>query len=398
MIRLNRSKQALGLLFMSLLSLVTGVGCSQQATLNPPEEPKISFLAPELVGEPQPVISEEELFYLTEEQERDFYRYFNGVGSSRMEPYRRVFKFLQRYTENFQYEDKTYTASEALRLKRGNCMSLAVLTTAIARLGNVRINYELIDSTPVFDRKADIVVKGLHVRSKLYPERGEKIWSLHSSGFLVDYFPGGDTRFLGDLNRNEFLAMYYRNRAAEFIAENQYDKAYWYTLKSFQYDPNNENGLNYMAVLFRRMGDEHKAEEIFRFGIDNAEENVSLLKNYRSLLETQNRWQEAQALQQRIDTMKDLSPFAWINLAEDAFERGEYQNAERFYNKAVQVAPYLKFSYIGLSKTYYQLGRFDEAQSTLMQAMEKDYNPSNMSIYKAKLEMLSRLRNPSGAI
>ena len=67
-----------------------------------------------------------------------------------------------------------------------------------------------------------------------------------------------------------------------------------------------------------RAGDAAKAEEIYRYGIEHLNRKISLLRNYRILLEQQNRLEEAEEITAKLTQLDDPSPYDWIEAGEDA--------------------------------------------------------------------------------
>ena len=337
------------------------------------------------------IISQADVFALNEAQKTDFLNYFNAPANVQRDPYMRVFDYLESLTLDFNYKSKTHIASKTISLGEGNCQSLAILTTALARLAGVKVSYQLIDSTPVFERKDDVIIKGVHVRTKLYrrPSK-EEFYSGSASGLIVDYFPGGDRRFLGNISEPEFVARYYLNIAADLLAKQQYQQAYWYALEALEYAPLMQSNINTMAVIHRRIGDEVKAEAIYKFGIETATNKLSLLKNYRLLLLSQGRVKEALNIAEQISKIDDPSPYNWINIANTALKAEDYKAAKIYFEKAIELAPYLQYAYLGLAKTYYAQGRLDQTREMLLLAMENNYRRSNNGLYKAKLLALAK--------
>ena len=277
-------------------------------------------------------------------------------------------------------------------------MSLAILTTALAKLANVEIRYQLIDSSPVFEKGDNVVERGVHVRSKLYSETNtedQKAGAFYSfgSGLIVDYFPSDTKRFLGNLTMQQFIARYYRNLAIEFLQNKDYSKSYWYTLKSFEFAPTAPDGINLMAVIYKRVGKDQYAEEIYKYGIETSENKLSLLKNYRYLLVEQNRHAEAKKIRNAITSYDDPSPFSWLNLADAALMSGDAEEAYWYYKKAVELAPYLQYGYLGLAKVFFSQGEYDKTEAMLLSAQERNYAHANDSLYAAKLSALAKIQN-----
>ena len=380
-----------------LLLLVIGFvcGCAQNVpvvTVAPVIPPSIDYSAPQYFGPPVPIESEEALFALSDSQRRDFLEFYNHFLRRNSSGYERVFDYLERETRAFNYESKTYTAAETLANLKGNCMSLAVLTTALASaVDEVEIRYQLVDSSPVFYKESDVVVKGVHVRSKLYERLGvsNNIYLTRSS-LVVDYLPDDKTRFIGNISRDKFLALYYANRAVEFMASEKLSQAYWYARKALEYQPNDAANINIMAVIFRRSGNAAKAEEVYLYGLAVAENKLTLLKNYRLLLQAQGREVEVQDITQQMAEYDDPSPFGWLDAANFAYNNGEYQEAEVFYQKSIDAAPYLDYGYFGLAKVKYQKGELQGAKRLLIKAMENTFKEEGRELYQAKLSRLEK--------
>jgi Tfp pilus assembly protein PilF len=379
------------LMLMMVISLMASCAntpaVSNPVTLNPVAAKLMPLVYEDAALFPQnvDVSSEQVLFQLSEKQQADFLSYFHLPINESVEPYMRVYDYLEKVTLDFSYRQATYVSSEALRRGRGNCLSLALLTTSLARLAEVEVGYQLVDSTPVFQKQSDLIIKGLHVRTKLFDGR-QAVFG--RSGIIVDYFPGGNRRFRGNLNSAEFVANYYLNLAADYLNKSEYVEAYWHARRALLYAPTNYRSLNSMAVIFRRAGDEDKAEEIYQYAISVAEEKLTLLKNYRLLLLAQNRVSEAGQVAARIATINDPNPYGWIGIGDESLKAGRYADAQKYYSRAIKLAPYLQYGYLGLARIYHEKEEFEKARKMLLLAIENNYNLSNNAMYVAKLAML----------
>jgi len=208
-------------------------------------------------------------------------------------------------------------------------------------------------------------------------------------GFQIDYFPNDTERFIGNLSEAEYIAMYYSNLAGAALVIEDHQVAYWLLQKSIELAPDNAGVINTMAVVYLRAGDAVKAEEIYKYGIENLPDKVSLLRNYRILLKKQNRYDEAEEITATLAELDDPSPFDWLSAGEEAYNDGDYKDAISFYKKAVKIAPYLHESYSGLAKVYYQMGNMDATERELKKALEYSYRESIRARYQAKLMALN---------
>ena len=341
---------------------------------------------------PRPdILTREDIFYLTQEQQAEFLSYFDSYEQEHVDPHRRITNYLQRFGKVFNYQGDTFNAEKTLREKSGNCMSMAVLTTALSDVAGVEVGYQLVDSIPVYELDDNLAFRGQHVRSYLYdpnyaPDNAFMI--IRKPGIIVDYFPSGREHFIGNVTEEEYVAMFYRNKAATALSEEDMNEAFWMIQESFVHAPDHPDGINMMAILHRRTGHVERAEDLYLYGISIADQKVSLLKNYRNMLRSQGRLEEAQAIEETLYTLEDPSPFNWLSLAQEAYDEQNYVLSLQMYDKALEVAPYLKDAHMGKVRSQVRLGRMDDAADSLNTLTEYVYEPEEKSMYVAKLTTL----------
>ena len=379
---------------LSLLFLVIA-GCAATPKLSDApiiiKVPSFDFSSPELFPTPVSVPTEAEIFALSDQQKSDFSRFLNRIVDSQVPTHIKVFNYLEHVTKEFNYETKTYRAHETLLNLKGNCMSLAVLTTALANYADVEVKYQLVDSDPVYYRENNVVVKGVHVRSKLYKplQPGETAFYNRSS-LIVDYLPSENTHFLENISHAEFMTHYLGNLTVEYLDNNQLSEAYWHARKALEYSTDDADILNVMAVIFRRAGDEKKSEAIYLYGLAVSDDKLTLLKNYRLLLNRQDRFDEAEKITQQMAAFTNANPFDWLKVADEAFVRGDMLEAATFYQKVIDEAPYLEYAYLGLAKIDFQKGDLNRAKKMLQKAIENTFKDRNKQLYLAKLNSLEK--------
>ncbi|MBE9539779.1 MAG: hypothetical protein IMF06_11895, partial [Proteobacteria bacterium] len=276
---------------------------------------------------PSPEItSEQALFALNEDQTRHFLNYFNDPLRQGSPAHQRVVDYILLTGDRFGFQGATHTAEQTLMNKGGNCLSLAILTTALARLADVDVGYQLVRSTPVYMQSAGVTLKQQHVRSYLYAPRAkderDDLYVMRRAGLIVDYFPSGHERFVGNISEADYIAMYYRNIAADGLLIKDHNLSFWMLLKSFEFAPYHPDSINMMAVLHRQAGDIQRAEKLYVYGVEHSDGVVSLLKNYRDLLASQGRVVEASEIDEQLDGLVDDSPYNWIAAADSAYLEG----------------------------------------------------------------------------
>ena len=354
------------------------------------QRPSLTFET-DLFGERPEIVEPAQIFALTDSQRQAFLDFFDDPAQQRAPAHKRVRRYLEIVTEGFDFHNDTRTAAEALRTSEGNCLTLALLTTALADLADVEVGYQIVKSTPVFEMTGSVVTRGLHVRSILYDpswEPGTTLF-LRRPGIQFDFFPTGTERFVSNLSHREYVAMYYSNIAGEAIAGGDNRLAFWLSLTSLDVAPDNVIALNTIAVAYRRAGDEAKAEEILRYGIATAPKEVSFLRNYSALLERQGRVEEAAEIDAALDALDDANPFDGVMAGQLAYSDGDYREAITHFRRAAKIAPYLHEAHMGMALAYLKLGNANRGKAELKRAIEKTQRRTTRSIYEAKLATLN---------
>ena len=294
---------------------------------------------------------------------------------------------------NFTYYGATYNATTAMRLNKGNCMSLAIWTTAYAKLLGLDFSYRAVYTLPVFSKKDDIILSSSHVQTVIYDstfvaEENYHYFSLPS--ITIDYFPDASNDKGGEFSYKTFIALYYQNRAAEALVEKDLSKSFFYANTAYEYDTKNISTINLLAVIHRRAGDIETAEAIYKIALDRGKPNISLLSNYIMLLNSQQRMEEATFLQKKMNQLDDINPYQSLGEAFTAKKNGDIEQAEIFFKKALKKAPYLNQAYMGLYRIYVKQEKMDEAQAMLIKALEWTYELDERKLYKLKLYSINQ--------
>ncbi len=360
------------------------------------EDVKESFpvLNSESFGDELKFEAEDEILSLSPEQRKHFMSFYNSYSNSTKPGHQRLYEYLETFGEQFKYDNFTSNAKNTLANSTGNCMSLAVLTTALARTADIEIKYQLVNRVPIFQEYGTVVFNAQHIRSIIYEPKqelntGVMVWRNKA---IIDYYPSRDTFVNGYVSESEFIAMYYRNLAAEALANNDNNRAYWLLRRSLVIEPENAQAINSLAVIHRRVGEIDKAEELYKYGIKNALNKIVLLKNYQILLLAQNRSEAAERIAKELENLEDLNPFNWLLAANEAFTDADYAVAIKLYKKSIELAPYLHQGHFGIAKSEYQRGNLRASRLALEEALEQAFDSGSKSIYEAKLAVMTKER------
>lgn len=344
--------------------------------------------------EPQPELpSPRDLHALAPEQLADFLAYVEDPLRNHIPRHQRVYDYLKTITDQFDYYEQTLPASAALARRSGNCMSLAVLTSALAQAAGIEIGYRLMEDVPVFEYQGNTVVKGVHLSTILYeagwtpPESG--VLFVRRPGLQVDYFPSARATHVANVDEPAYLAMYYQNVAVENLERGNLDLAYWNALEALHYDPVHAPAINTLAIAHRRKGELLQAERLYRHGLAYTDDNLGLLRNYRALLVSQHRDDDARELTRLLEKRDDASPYRWLDLAYQAEKEADYDSAVRYYARALKLAPYMHEVQLGMALANYRAGHLLEAEHALEEAIALVPAPATRRLYETKLRLLN---------
>ena len=130
-----------------LFCVLTLSGCATQKAS--PKVMQLPATSASLFRQPASLPQLEQLFYLNDEQQQDFLGYFHSQEQATYTAEYRLYNYLQNKLMYFTYEGANNSAQLALEQRRGNCMTLALVTSALAKLANIEVGYKVIYQEPL---------------------------------------------------------------------------------------------------------------------------------------------------------------------------------------------------------------------------------------------------------
>lgn len=328
---------------------------------------------------------------LSEEQLKAFHQYFYAPKRALTPKHRRLYQYIDNLFVNFTYLGETLNASSAFDSQSGNCMSLAILTTALAESVGLEVAYQRVNVAPVYRRYTNVMTLSTHVRTHLFAEFKDdpnEIVVLRPK-LIIDYYPQR-SNIKGDMiSDGEFFAMYYRNLASDAMIDGRLHTAYELMRKAVYVAPEDPENLNTMAVLLNKLGFTNQSLALYAYALDRQLTSLNLLSNYAGLLERKGRTADAVQIQALMQDVDDDNPYRWLDSAEQRIAKGDHHIARRMLEKTLQHAPYLHEAYFALAKTYYLTQEVDKADAALKKAAKLAYLPETERLYEQKRSVLS---------
>lgn len=389
----------------SLFTALVVAGCATQQA----EQPLVEAHVPErrivypafnesLFEASQEIVSVEEITTLSDEVKTDFFNYYNKRELASYSDVHRVSSYIGLLMDQFTYSQETYTAQETIDNLGGNCLSLTILTTAIARLAGVEVSYDLLNNNPTYALDQDMLVTSDHMRAVLnsgWMDANDTLFKVRGR-ITIDYFDTEGMMFAQNISPVYQLSLYYSNKAVELMLKKRYVEAFAYASKATSIYPNNDSALNSIAILHSRLGDPRTAESIYEYGLlKELNQAPVFYRNYAGMLGSQERTADIAKLDKLYSQVKENHPLEWIRAGKKAHREGKYELAIRHFNKALEITPELTGIHLLSARANLALGRLDEIDESLHQALDSAQTEGESMVYQRKLAKFRKFKKKS---
>lgn len=288
----------------------------------------------------------------------------------------------------FDYDNSyTRTASETLANKQGNCLSLVIMTAAMAKYLDIPFQIQDIQSAPLWDRHGGLFLLNGHVNIKLMKVKGDQF--LTKDYVTLDFLPQGTRRTMRKkaINNNLLGAMYFNNLAADAMVLGDWHRAYWLLSQSIDNAPSYSEAWNSLAVVYRHNNQERLAEETYHHAMLLAPSNMNVISNLALLLQSQNRLEEWAVYAKMIALSQFKNPYRYFDQARNESEKLNHIKAIRLYKKAIRIAPYNDQFYFAVYQSYLKINKPDKARHYLKLAYKQSTTEKDRRRYNMKLNL-----------
>lgn len=289
----------------------------------------------------------------------------------------------------------TRTAAQAFDARAGNCLSLVVMTAAMARHLGIPVEFNDVVTDENWARAGDLMVNAGHVNLTLGQRLVEDRLGRDSGRTVtIDFDPprGSARALMRPISEATVSAMFMNNRAAESLVAGRVDDAYWFVRAALLQEPTFTPSYNTLAVVYQRSGRPQQAERVLRHMLEREPANTALLANLARALELQGRHGEAQEVGARLAKIEPTPPFHWYQQGVAALERRDYAAARDAFTREVDRAAYYHEFHFGLALAYAGLGDLARARREAALALQQSTTGRERQLYAAKLEWLEKKR------
>jgi len=359
------------------------------------EPPPPVLFADALFAPPAQHIDPAEVFALNDEMKR-YLRREIVKRLPRREWRQGLFDALyQRGGLKLEYDSATTrNAAQTFQARRGNCLSLVIMTGALARELGLSVHFRSVVVDEAWSRRGDLQILSGHVNLGLgeaTPFKRRR-WS-QIDRMTIDFLPPEEIRKLNwrELDERTIVAMYMNNRAAELLEKGSVNDAYWWVREAINQDPSFLAALNTLGVVYLRHSNPELAIEVFRSVLKRERDHVLAMANLAAILGKRGETAEAARLNARLRELQPHAPFVFLDQGIQAMRRGDFRAArELFEREAARDAddPEVRF---WLAMAEVGLGEIEPASQNLERAVEYSTTLADRQRYTAKLERLRRL-------
>ncbi|PKI16240.1 tetratricopeptide repeat protein [Colwellia sp. 12G3] len=283
------------------------------------------------------------------------------------------------------------TASQAYQSKVANCMSLTILAYALADEAGMNISFQEVEVPEYWVRNGQYNLLTGHV-NLLVRESDDinlrVVWGEKTTKIDFDPFVAKKRFPSHIITKKTLLAMFYNNKGAEALVNNNFPLAYQYLKKATLTDNQFDSAWGNLGILYKFSGQLDMAEKAYNHAIGLNRDNLTSLGNLALLLNKQGRTSEALPIEEYIHNLRVKNPYYHALLGNEAFFNKFYQQALQHYKKAIYLNDEQHEFYLGLAKVYYEQGKLLSSKNAMKKALALTKTKDTKKLYIAKLNFL----------
>ncbi|HEV7813698.1 MAG TPA: tetratricopeptide repeat protein, partial [Janthinobacterium sp.] len=233
----------------------------------------------------------------------------------------------------------TRTAIQTFEARAGNCLSLVIMTAALAKEMDLQVQYQSVQTDPSWSRSGGLYFSAGHVNITLGRQAAEARNGYgRETGMTIDFLPpkDGENQRVQPIEEKTVRAMYLNNRAAEMLNLGQIDEAYWWARAAVGQDPDFAGAYNTLGVVYHQHGNLEQAQRVFALLLERAPSDTLVMSNLAQTLKKMGRKAEAGVLLRRLAQLQPEPPFYFFELGRKAMGERDYATARRMFLREME--------------------------------------------------------------
>lgn len=284
------------------------------------------------------------------------------------------------------------TASQTYHRKIANCMSLTIMAYALADEAGMNISFKEVEVPEYWVRNGQYNLLTGHVNLLVLDDinsRSRIVWGESATKIDFDPFVSKKRFPSRTISKKTITAMFYNNKGADALVNDNYAVAYQYLKKATLTDSTFSAAWGNLGILYKLKGHYELAELAYVRAINLQQNNLTSLANLALLFNNQTRVKEAQIIESYIHKLRVENPYYHALLGEEAFFQQSYEQAIQHYKKAIKLDGVEHEFYFALAKVYYHQGELLLAKKAIESAVGYSHRKKTKRQYIAKLNFLN---------
>ncbi|MFC3093683.1 tetratricopeptide repeat protein [Alteromonas sediminis] len=335
--------------------------------------------------------SMEQVFALNKDA-KEFVDEAVGVGRSNEDK----IKLLSRAVFNRAYlglkysNEATATASETFNTGVANCLSMTIMTYSMANYAGLQTQFYTVDVPEYWTRRQGVSLLNGHVNLELKTGESTLGSNVKQRAVIIDFDPQEMRNLFRThkMSKQQILALFYNNRAADALIASDFVLAYHYLNAAAEYAPMLDDIWINLGVLYRMKGEYDLAEKAYHYAADLRPQSYTVYENLAILYRAMGQLKKAEKLDARVAIARRDNPFYHFILAEEARGSGDYERALSLYRKAIRLDNARHEFHYGMGSAYYELGDITQAVKFLERAARHATLEEDKTRYRGKLSAL----------
>ena len=283
------------------------------------------------------------------------------------------------------------TANTTFHNRAANCLSLSIMTYALAEHVGLNATFYEVDIPEYWTRRDGYSLLNGHINLRVSVPNDGVVAALGGAWADVDFDPQMLRNYFprNAVSLNKVISMYYNNKGADALVANSYTRAYSYFRAAAKLSPELQQSWVNLGVLYRMVDEYEQAEIAYKHALSLNDDNLTAWENLSILYIYQDRDVEASRITQMVETKRKTNPFYHYILGEQAFDSGDIEIAISHYEKGLRLDKSRHELLFGMAKAQHELGDVSEAQRYLQQAVKHSPNEQDRQRYTSKLAAIA---------
>ncbi len=332
-------------------------------------------------------LPEDDIFEITPEMS-DFLKMHIPDGGNYSKLKKLIEAVMDKTLLGWEYDPfKTYSASDSFHHRQGNCISYAIMMTALSRELGLKMQFNEVHIPSTWDIQTEqtvVLLRHVNVLTRVGGKRMVLDLDIEEYDNSYPQYRISDTAA---------EAHYYNNRGTDYLKINDMENAFLYFKKALMLQPDQAFLWVNMGVLYLRYGHHKEAESAFLRSLELDSSELTAISNLQRLYVLQDNAELANYYKQEAERSRMKNPYYRYYLAEKLLDDNQPELALKNIIWAIdRYKKEYRFHFLA-AKIYARLGRRDDAEESLKQAAHLTENENSRLLYESKIARLREISN-----